>query len=279
MREYPPLFPRSHEDRRPPAPALKLDRRKFLALAGGGVVASILASSLPSPVGARCKFRAIVFDAFPIFDPRPVFVRAESLFPGRGTELSNAWRTRQFEYTWLRTLSGHYADFWQVTGDALVFSARSLKLELSPATRRELMQAYLDLKVWPEVIPVLRRLKQGGMQLAFLSNFTRAMLNAGIANSGLQEMFDHVLSTDAARAFKPDAKAYQLGLDSLHLPKEEILFVAFAGWDAAGAKWFGYPTYWVNRLNLPPEELAVLPDGTGSNLDGLAGFVGLEPIG
>jgi 2-haloacid dehalogenase len=87
-------------------------------------------------------------------------------------------------------------------------------------------------------------------------------------------VFDHVLSTDAARTYKPDPRAYELGTAALELSREQILFAAFAGWDAAGARSFGYPTFWVNRLGLPPEELGVLPDMTGPDLNALLAFVG-----
>jgi 2-haloacid dehalogenase len=210
--------------------------------------------------------KAIAFDAFPIFDPRPILARAEALFPGQGAELSNAWRTRQFEYTWLRTVSQRYADFWQVTEDALVFAGNMLKLDLSREKRQHLMAAYLELKAWPDVLPALRSLREAGLRLAFLSNFTPRMLEAAIRSAGLEGLFEHLLSTDQVQTYKPDPRAYQMGLEALRLNREAIVFVAFAGWDAAGAKWFGYPTFWVNRLNLPVEELGIAPDATGGNL-------------
>ncbi len=250
-----------------------LDRREFLHLAAGGVVASALLSPLGAQAATQPQFRAIVFDAFPIFDPRPVFGLAETLFPGKGTDLSSAWRIRQFEYQWLRALSGHYADFWQTTEDGLVFAARLLQLELSPAKRAQLMHAYLGLKAWPDVPTALSALKEAGIRLAFLSNMTTKMLDAGIKNAGLDGVFEHVLSTDQIRAYKPDPRAYQMAIDAFKLKREEIIFAAFAGWDAAGAKWFGYPTFWVNRLNLPVEELGVAPDAMGRDLTDLISFV------
>src|SRR6185312_8837468 len=108
----------------------------------------------------------------------------------------------------------------------------------------------------------LKKLKDSGLRLAFLSNFTPAMLAANIKVSGLGDLFEQVLSTDQARTYKPDPRAYALGVDSLKLKKEKILFVAFSGWDAAGAKSFGYPTYWMNRMNLLQEELNSTPDAT-----------------
>jgi len=232
-------------------------------------VTTSLAQAVPPP-----KIKALAFDAFPIFDPRPVFARAESLFPGKGAELSNAWRTRQFEYTWLRTMAHRYEDFWKVTEDALVFAARLLKLDLSREKREHLMQAYLELKAYPDVLPALRSLKDAGIRLAFLSNATPKMLDAAIQNSGLEGLFEHVLSADRVQTYKPAPRAYQMGLDALRLKREEIGFVAFAGWDVAGAKWFGYPTFWANRMNQPVEELDAAPDAIGHDLTDLARFVG-----
>jgi 2-haloacid dehalogenase len=250
-----------------------VDRREFLALAAGGVAASTWLSKLMAQGAAPPRFKAIVFDAFPIFDPRPVFALAETLFPGQGAALSNAWRTRQFEYQWLRALSGHYADFWQTTEDGLVFAAKQLQLELTVEKREQLMRAYLGLKTWPEVAPALGALREAGIRLAFLSNMTEKMLQAGIGNAGLEWVFEHVLSTDRIGAYKPEPRAYRMAVDAFGLAREEILFVAFAGWDAAGAKHFGYPTFWVNRLGLPGEELGVMPDATGRDLTDLLRFV------
>jgi len=154
-----------------------------------------------------------------------------------------------------------------------VFAAKRLQLELTPDKRAQLMQAYLGLKTWPDVPSALRSLQEAGIRLAFLSNMTAKMLEAGITNAGLEGIFEHVLSTDQVRAYKPDPRAYQMAIDALKLTREDILFAAFAGWDAAGAKWFGYPTFWVNRLNLPGEELGVAPDAIGRDLTDVVSFV------
>jgi 2-haloacid dehalogenase len=253
---------------------MPVNRREFVALAAGGVAAATVVAPLDRTLAeGGTKIRAVAFDGFPIIDPRPVFARVEEIFPGKGAELSNSWRTRQFDYTWLRTLGGHYADFWQVTEQALVFAARALRIDLSAQQRDRLMQTYLELKAWPDVAPALKQFKAAGIRMAFLSNFTDAMLNAAMKNSGLEGVFEDHLSTDKVRAYKPDPRAYQMGPDAFKLKKEEIAFAAFAGWDVAGAKWFGYPTFWVNRSNAPIEELDVAPDGAGPGLADLAKFV------
>ena len=249
-----------------------LDRRQFLSLSAGAVAGAMLGSR-PAVASSSSHVRAIAFDAFPIFDPLPVFVLAEQLFPGHGAELSNEWRARQFEYTWLRVAAQHYADFWQVTTDALEFAAGKLNLEMRVEKRDKLLNAYLGLKPWPDVPPALASLKQSGFRLAFLSNFTQSMLEANIKSAGLTDIFDQVLSTDQVKTYKPDPRAYRLGTDRLKLRREEILFVAFAGWDAAGAKLFGYPTFWVNRQKLPAERLDAAPDGVGESLAQLVHFL------
>ena len=109
--------------------------------------------------------------------------------------------------------------------------------------------------------------------MAFLSNLTETMLDAAVKNSALEGFFEPHLSTDRVKAFKPASTAYQMGLDAFKLEKAEIVFAAFAGWDVSVSKWFGYPTFWVNRLNAPVEELGVAPDGVGSGLSDLVEFV------
>jgi 2-haloacid dehalogenase len=248
-------------------------RREFLTT-GLGLASALLMAAPGAAQGRRTNFKAIAFDAFPVFDPRPVAALCEALFPGRGAELVNLWRLRQFEYTWLRTVANDYADFARVTDDALTFAAATLKLEMTAEKRARLGRAHFELKTWPDAIPALTKLRDSGVRLAFLSNFTPAMLHGCIGFAGLDGVFDQVLSTDTARTYKPDGRAYQLGVEALKLPREQILFVAFAGWDAAGARSFGYPTFWVNRLGLPPEALGVLPDATGTDLTDLLAFVG-----
>jgi 2-haloacid dehalogenase len=147
---------------------MPLNRRECLTLVTGGIAAGVLLSTSLVQATTRPKIKAIAFDAFPILDPRSVFALAEQLFPGKGADLSNAWRTRQFEYQWLRALAGHYVDFWRATEDALVFAATLLKLDLTPDRRKQLMEAYLGLQVWPEVPQALQALKSAGIRLVVL---------------------------------------------------------------------------------------------------------------
>lgn len=256
---------------------MALNRREFLLFTAGGALVEEAISAPAIQTQQHLQFKAIAFDAFAIFDPRPVAKLAESSFPGKGAELMNVWRTRQFEYQWLRALSGHYLDFLKATEDSLAFASKQLHLDIPPDKRQELLSAYSDLKVWPDAPAAVAALRKAGLRLVFLSNMTHSMLDRGIKQSGLDGIFENVLSTDRIRTYKPDPRAYQLAVDALKLKREAILFIAYAGWDVAGSKWFGYPTYWVNRLDSPMEELGTAPDGAGPDLDALVKYVIRNP--
>jgi 2-haloacid dehalogenase len=259
---------------------MTISRRKFISYTSAGLAATSL-TSLTNPLvaadaPAKSQIKAIAFDGFVIFDPNSVAPIAEEVFPGNGAALTNEWRTRQFDYAWLRVVARHYANFWQVSQDALTYATNKLKLELTPEKRARLMNAYLELKTWPDSIASLAALKKAGLKLAFLSNFTPDMLSANVKHSSLEGIFEHAISTDQARTYKPDPNAYQLGIDTFKLKREEILFAAFGGWDAAGAKLFGYPTYWVNRQKLPVEELGATPNSFGVDMTKLVQFLRYE---
>lgn len=249
------------------------ERRKFLGFSTKLVIAT---AALKIPLVSaqdNIQIKAIAFDAFPIFDPRPIFGLVKKLFPEKGEEFSVLWRTRIFEYTWLLTSAGKYQDFWTCIDNALVYTARQLKVNMTKDHHNQLMNAFLQIKAFPDVKPILSELKSSGIKLAFLSNMTEQMLNTGIKNSGLEGYFDHVLSTDRVKTFKPDPKAYQMAIDEFNLNRNEIAFTAFASWDAVGAKWFGYPTFWLNRLKFTPENLGLAPNATGTTFKELASFI------
>ena len=217
--------------------------------------------------------RAVAFDGFAIFDATAVVATADSLVPGRWRELLTAWRSRHFEYQWLRTLGGQYANFQRTAEDALAFAAKGLGLELSAATREQLVRAQADLRPWSDTISAVRELRASGLRLSLLSNMTERMLTDGLRRAGLADSFEHVLSTDRVRAAKPAQEAYAMGESAFGLRRDEIAFVAFAGWDVAGAPWFGYPTAWMNRGNAAPEQLGTTPRITASELSPIVGWL------
>ncbi|WP_186055061.1 haloacid dehalogenase type II [Burkholderia gladioli] len=224
--------------------------------------------------------KAILFDAYgTLFDVHAVVAAAEQLFPGRGDALSQLWRRKQIEYTQLRTLSdpegARYRPFWDITLDALRHAGRSLGLELGAAAEKRLMDEYACLSTYPDTVPALRRLRElpGAPRLAILSNGDSRMLDIAVKSAGMAGLFDRVLSVETVRAYKPAAAAYRLGTEAFGAAPREILFVSSNGWDAAGAGWFGYTTFWLNRGGAPREELGVAPAGTGARMDDLLAFV------
>jgi 2-haloacid dehalogenase len=252
---------------------MQFDRRAFIAGSLGAVIAGTGLTSAATSAQTSRPIRAVLFDAFALFDLRPLLAIADRCYPGNGAMLVQAWRTRQFEYQWLRALGDRYVDFWQTTEDSLAFAARQAGLSLTTEKKKQLMAPYADLAVWPDVMEALPKIERLGVTLGILSNMTGSMLESGLTKTKLRGLFSHVLSTDRVRSYKPARPAYQLGVDTLGLERSEILFVAFAGWDVAGAVWFGYPTYWLNRLGSVTEELDAAPLGTGTDLHSLFAFL------
>ncbi len=218
---------------------------------------------------ARAKTVALVFDAYgTLYDVHSVVALCERFWPGKGSALSQLWRTKQLEYTWQRSLMGCYVDFRRVTEDGLRYACNALRLELDRTQFAALMQQYLQLELFPEALAALKNL--AGRKLAILSNGCPDMLQPLVRASGLEDVLDWVLSVDELKIYKPDARVYQLALDRLGVPKESIGFVSSNCWDACGAKSFGFRTYWINRARAPLDALGVAPDHSISSLSELA---------
>jgi 2-haloacid dehalogenase len=222
---------------------------------------------------SKPRFVAVAFDYFVLFDPNSVVAAVEQVFPGKGSEFTRTWRSKQFEYGFLRSITHRHHDFFAVTGDALDYTAEAMHLAMSADARARLLDAYLNLKPWPDTVAGLKRLRAAGVRITTIANFSRKMLRANAEHAGIADLFDELLSTEVNRTYKPDGAAYGLAMQHLHLPKSKIAFAAFGGWDAYGAKTFGYTTYWVNRLGLPGERLGVEPDATGPDLQGFVDLV------
>ena len=217
--------------------------------------------------------RALVFDAYgTLYDVRSVQAKAEQLCPGRGEVITQVWRLKQLEYTWLRSLLQQYEDFWEVTRASLDFALRAAGVEPNDAVCGPLMENYLHLDPYPEAGNALVAL--GGRRLAILSNGAPAMLDALVANSGLARLFAAVLSVDELKIYKPTPKVYQLAVDRLGVPAQAIGFVSSNCWDAAGARSFGFRTFWVNRGGLPVDDLGFAPDHEVRSLAELPALVG-----
>lgn len=217
--------------------------------------------------------QACVFDAYgTLFDVNSAARSLQDELGPRWQPLAELWRTKQLQYTWLRGLGGHHADFWTVTSDALSFAFETLKIE-DPELHHRLMTLYLSLSVYPDVIDAFKRLKAGGKRLAILSNGTPQMLASAATNSSIADLLDAVLSVEEVGVFKPHPSVYGLASERLKLAPEQICFVSSNGWDANAAKAFGFHAVWCNRFNQVPERVPEIPDGQIATLTALPGIV------
>ena len=227
-------------------------------------------------VSGLTDIKACVFDAYgTLFDFNSAVMRCRDDIGAQAERLSDIWRQKQLQYTWLRSLMGRHADFWQVTGEALDFALAAIAID-NPDLRQRLMALYRELDTFPEVASVLARLKEGGMQTAILSNGAPDMLNAGVAAAGLDTLLVAVLSVEDVGVFKPDPRVYQLAVDRLGVVPSEICFMSSNGWDAVGAAAFGFRVVWINRYKQPAEQLPATPDVELDSLSPVPALLGLS---
>lgn len=217
---------------------------------------------------------AVLFDVFgTLLDVYSVTRRAEEMFVGNGERLALLWREKQLQYSQLRTLSGRYVSFAEVTREALEYSLQALKLDAAPSDVARLADEYKRLTPFADVAPALAQLHDAGARLGVLSNGDSEMLETALVTAGLHRYFDLVLSADQVRAYKTAPSVYALGPRALKLQPHQITFVSSNCWDACGAAWYGYTSFWVNRSGAPLERLGVKPVGAGTSLADAAQFV------
>ena len=199
--------------------------------------------------------KALVFDAYgTLFDVFSVTSLCEVLFPGSGTALAMTWRSKQLQYSLLRSMMNRYVDFWQITQDALAYAARALQLDLTAEKRVQLMDAYRTLHAFADVKPGLKALKSKGLGLAILSNGAPAMLQSATTSAGIDDLLDEIISVDDIKVFKPSPRVYALASERLGLPASDIGFVSSNGWDVAGAVSAGLTAFWIQRAAAEPAE-------------------------
>jgi len=219
-------------------------------------------------------YKAVLFDAYGTIldvDSAAAKLASSGRFPvlaDKWPELAALWRARQLNYSWLRSLSGDYIPFWQITCDALDYTLEALKLE-DADLRDALLDLYRQLDAYEEVIQVLAEIKSAGLPVAILSNGNHEMLADAFTNAGLIDSFDAMISVEDVQIYKPSSEIYQLGCDRYGAKAGEILFASSNGWDAAAAAHFGYHSLWANRAGMPLERLAGRPHHIGSDLRAL----------
>jgi len=198
--------------------------------------------------------KAVVFDAYgTLYDIQSLAAVTEEAFPGYGEIITQVWRIKQLEYTWLRSLMRRYEDLSVITRDSLVYTLNVLGLKYDIAAFERIMDKYLHLDLYPDAMAALTAMKD--RKLAILSNGSTAMLNALVHNSGLDRVLDATISIDSKKIFKPAPDAYTLIEACLGIAPAEVLFVSSNPWDACGAKSFGLNVAWIERVT--PEAMAL----------------------
>ena len=218
---------------------------------------------------------ACVFDAYgTLFDVAAAAAQCRDALGDKADELSVLWRTRQLEYTWLRSLMQEYVEFRQVTGDGLDYAMAALGIE-DDALRQRLMDIYMRLDAYPEVKDVLSALKAGGIKTAVLSNGSPEMLSSAVDNAGIADLLDDVFSVDSIGVYKPHPSVYQMAVDGLGVDAGRICFMSSNAWDAAASANFGYRVVWVNRFGQPQERIPGEPEHEVKTLEALPPLLGL----
>ncbi|NQU55773.1 MAG: haloacid dehalogenase type II [Rhodospirillales bacterium] len=219
---------------------------------------------------------ACVFDAYgTLFDVAAAAAHCSDDLGDQAASLSAIWRTKQLEYTWLRSLMGEYIDFWQVTSNGLDYALETLGLDGNTALREKLLNLYLELDAYAEVPDVLSALNGGGLKCAILSNGSPKMLAAAVGNAGISDLLVDCYSVDQLGIYKPTPKVYQMAVDGLNVPAERISFMSSNAWDAAAAANFGFRVVWVNRFGQKKERLPGTPEHEITTLSDLPPLLGL----
>mgnify|MGYP001190599414 CR=1 FL=1 len=219
--------------------------------------------------------KACVFDAYGTLLDVNSAARRCANEPGREKfaefwpVISAQWREKQLSYSWLLTILKKYADFWEITENALDYALDSVGLSFDAELKKRLLKLYAELESYSEVRSVLSDLKEKSISCSILSNGSRSMLNSAIQSSGIEAFIDIVMSVDDVRTFKPDPLVYRLVTDNLHYERKEVLFISSNGWDIVGAASYGFQTMWINRFGAPVDRLPFKPDSIASDLTGV----------
>ena len=194
------------------------------------------------------NIKAIIFDAYgTLFDVNSAAEMCKNKIGDKWENFSNYWRMTQLEYTFLRTLMDRYKDFWQITEDSLDKSMKVYKIDNS--LKKELLNLYKKLSVFPEVKQTLIKLKEKKLKLAILSNGTPTLLNGLVNSNNLNDLFDDIFSIDEVKVYKPSPKVYEIPIKKYKIKKNEVAFLSANTWDVSGGGNYGYNPVWVNRNN------------------------------
>jgi len=214
-------------------------------------------------------FKAYVFDAYgTLFDVHSAVSRHFDIVGENPARVSEIWRNKQLEYTWVRTAMSQYKDFWQLTSEALDFALEATP-NSNPKCKQTLLDAYMTLDCYSEVPTVLKQLKENGYKTAILSNGSPNMLSAAVEHASLSELLDDQFSVDDIQIFKTEPATYKMITDKYSITPEEVAFQSSNRWDIAGATAFGFQCHWINRTSQPDEYSDLAPKEVLSDLNGL----------
>lgn len=201
------------------------------------------------------NIKAVLLDAYgTLFDVHSPAAQIAGDIGPNAAAISDLWRAKQLQYTWLRSLMQAHAPFDKVTEDALDYALAQYGVS-SPDIRSRLLRLYLTLDAYPDATGALKRLKSAGIVTGILSNGSPSMLSSAVSSANLGALLDRILSIESVGVYKPDPRVYQFGAETVGHGPKEIAFVSANGWDAAGASHFGFQVIHLNRFDQPKEKL------------------------
>ena len=220
------------------------------------------------------NIKGIVFDLYgTLYDVHSVIRACEKFYPGQGVDMSNLWRQKQLEYTWLRSLMNRYVSFEKATEDALRFTCNQLGLPLDDETHQRLADAYLEINPYEDTPVALRKLKDEGIPLGIISNGSHRSIEEVVTNSEMNWAFEELISVEDVQVFKPHESVYSLAEKKMGCSREDILFISSNAWDASAASYFGFPVCWINRKNGAFDELDARPKHMVNDLNEMADWL------
>jgi 2-haloacid dehalogenase len=234
------------------------DRREFMKLGTVAAAAAVATTGATAQEPAQFKnIKALAFDFYgTVLDVFSATAPAcEQLFPGKGNQLAQIWRTKQLVYILMRNSMGRHREFSRVTEDALVCAANTLQLQLTEEKRKQLVEVFfLGQPTYPDVKPGLEALKKQGTKLIVLANGEQKTMEEGAKRVGAFDLFDRFISVEEVKVYKVNPRVYNHGADQLNITNAELGFVAAHSWDIMGAASAGLPTFWIQRTPTEVQE-------------------------
>jgi 2-haloacid dehalogenase len=210
-----------------------------------------------------------VFDAYgTLFDVHAAAARNRAAIGPEADRMSQIWRTKHLEYTWIHAQTGRHTTFWSLAGQSLDYAMAIVGLK-NDALREQLLATYRVLDCYAEVPAVLARLKDKGATVSLLTNGDPDMVAEAVASAKLGGVLDAVMTVHEAGVFKPDMRVYHLVTERFGCRPADVSFQSSNRWDVAAAHVAGFRPVWINRFAMPPEYPDMPPAHVIATLDPL----------